>query len=114
MQKETHCLIVVRMVGTWSQIISSENEVSLLRVHSFLSLFLGSSGRHGASRHTGGRGLLRTEVSYELQRCRCFSFGGICRACEAVPMGMVLAIGNERACERPALRMSRGDSASQD
>ena len=29
-------------------------------------------------------------------------------------MGMVLAIGNERACERPALRMSRAPSALQD
>ena len=53
-------------------------------------------------------------VSYELQRSRCFSLKCICRACEAVPMGMVLAIGNERACERPALRMSRGQSALQD
>ena len=29
-------------------------------------------------------------------------------------MGMVLAIGNERACERPALRMSRAPFALQD
>ena len=50
-------------------------------------------------------------VSYELQRCRCFFLKCMCRACEAVPMGMVLAIGNERACERTALRMSRGPSA---
>ena len=28
-------------------------------------------------------------------------------------MGMVLAIGNERACERPALRKCRGASALQ-
>ena len=29
-------------------------------------------------------------------------------------MGMVLAIGNERACERATLRMSHALSASQD
>ena len=53
-------------------------------------------------------------VPCELHRCRCFFLKCICRACEAVPMGMVLAIGNERACERPALRMSRAPSALQD
>ena len=53
-------------------------------------------------------------VPSEFQRCTCFFLNCICRACEAVPMGMVLAIGNERACERAALRMSRAPSASQD
>ena len=34
LQKEAHPFIVVNMVHTWSEIISSENQVSLFRVHS--------------------------------------------------------------------------------
>ena len=34
LQKEAHPFIVLNMVHTWSDIISSENQVSLFRVHS--------------------------------------------------------------------------------
>ena len=49
-------------------------------------------------------------VSYELQRCRCFFLKCICRACEAVPMGMVLAIGQKQETRRGSYHIVREPS----